>query len=94
MLCTHMLHTCCDVLGQSIESRSSAAAPQPAPPLSCSPGRASGRLPRRRKGADGKELSAGFGFVECSSEEVAKLALQQLQARALERAATPAVRLG
>jgi len=51
---------------------------------------ASGRLPRRRKGPDGKELSAGFGFVECSSEEVAKLALQQLQARGPERGAAPA----
>ena len=32
-----------------------------------------------RRGADGKELSAGFGFVECSSEEVAKAALRQMQ---------------
>lgn len=34
-----------------------------------------------RRGADGKELSAGFGFVECSSEEVAKAALRQMQVR-------------
>ena len=37
----------------------------------------------RRKGPDGKPLSAGYGFVECSSEDVAKIALAKLQARAL-----------
>ncbi|KAK9825631.1 hypothetical protein WJX81_001303 [Elliptochloris bilobata] len=37
-----------------------------------------------RKGADGKELSAGFGFVECSSEEVAKAALRQMQGSVLD----------
>jgi hypothetical protein len=37
----------------------------------------------RKKGPDGKPLSAGYGFVECSSEDVAKLVLAKLQARAL-----------
>ncbi len=32
-----------------------------------------------RKGPDGKPLSMGFGFVECSSENVAKAVLKQLQ---------------
>lgn len=32
-----------------------------------------------RKGPDGKPLSMGFGFVECSSEDVAKTVLKQLQ---------------
>ena len=32
-----------------------------------------------RKGPDGKPLSMGFGFVECSSEDVAKAVLRQLQ---------------
>ena len=32
-----------------------------------------------RKGSDGKSLSMGFGFVECSSEDVAKTVLRQLQ---------------
>lgn len=27
----------------------------------------------KKKGPDGKQLSAGFGFVECSSEAVAKV---------------------
>ena len=34
-----------------------------------------------RKGSDGKPLSMGFGFVECSSEGVAKAVLRQLQVR-------------
>ena len=34
-----------------------------------------------RKGPDGKPLSMGFGFVECSSEDVAKAVLKQLQVR-------------
>lgn len=34
-----------------------------------------------RKGPDGKSLSMGFGFVECSSEYVAKTVLRQLQVR-------------
>lgn len=33
----------------------------------------------RRKGPDGKLLSAGFGFVECSSEEVASAVIKALQ---------------
>ena len=33
----------------------------------------------KRTGADGKPLSAGYGFVECSSETVAKLTLRKLQ---------------
>ncbi len=33
----------------------------------------------KRKGPDGKALSAGYGFVECSSEEVAKIALAKMQ---------------
>lgn len=33
----------------------------------------------KRKGPDGKPLSSGFGFVECSSEEVAKIAIQKQQ---------------
>jgi len=32
-----------------------------------------------RKGPDGKPLSMGFGFVECSSEDVAKAVLKQMQ---------------
>lgn len=32
-----------------------------------------------RKGPDGKPLSMGFGFVECSSEDTAKAVLKQLQ---------------
>ena len=32
-----------------------------------------------RKGPDGKPLSMGFGFVECSFEDVAKAVLRQLQ---------------
>ena len=32
-----------------------------------------------RKGPAGKPLSMGFGFVECSSEAVAKTVLKQLQ---------------
>lgn len=34
-----------------------------------------------RKGPDGKPLSMGFGFVECSTEGVAKAVLRQLQVR-------------
>ncbi len=33
----------------------------------------------KRKGPDGKPLSSGFGFVECSSEDVAKIAIQKQQ---------------
>ena len=33
----------------------------------------------KRKGPDGKPLSAGFGFVECCSEEVAKLGISKIQ---------------
>ena len=33
----------------------------------------------KRKGPDGKPLSAGFGFVECSSEEVAKIGISKMQ---------------
>jgi hypothetical protein len=33
----------------------------------------------RRKGADGKLLSMGFGFVETDSEGAAKAAIQALQ---------------
>ncbi len=33
----------------------------------------------KRKGPDGKPLSAGFGFVECSSEEVAKIGVSKMQ---------------
>ena len=32
-----------------------------------------------RKGADGKPLSMGFGFVECSSESVAAAVIKKLQ---------------
>ena len=32
-----------------------------------------------RKGPDGKALSMGFGFVKCSSEDVAKAVVRQLQ---------------
>ena len=31
------------------------------------------------KGTDGKPLSAGFGFVECSSESVAAAVIKKLQ---------------
>ena len=37
----------------------------------------------KRKGPDGKPLSAGFGFVECSSEEVAKIGISKMQVRML-----------
>ena len=33
----------------------------------------------RKKGPDGKPLSAGYGFVECSSEAAAKAAVRALQ---------------
>lgn len=36
----------------------------------------------KRKGPDGKPLSAGFGFIECSSEEVAKIGIAKMQVRA------------
>lgn len=38
----------------------------------------------RRKGPDGKMLSAGYGFVECSSEEVAKEVIKKLQGTVLD----------
>lgn len=38
----------------------------------------------RRKGPDGKQLSAGFGFVECSSEAAAKAAVKALQGSSLD----------
>lgn len=38
----------------------------------------------RRKGPDGKQLSAGFGFVECSSEAAAKAAVKALQGSELD----------
>ena len=34
---------------------------------------------RQEKGKSGEQLSMGFGFVECSSEEVAKAVLKRLQ---------------
>ena len=34
----------------------------------------------RHRGPHGKLLSAGFGFVECSSEQCARAALKRLQA--------------
>ena len=40
----------------------------------------------KRKGPDGKPLSAGFGFVECSSEEVAKIGISKMQVRMLNSA--------
>ncbi|GAB4818001.1 hypothetical protein N2152v2_005047 [Parachlorella kessleri] len=38
----------------------------------------------KRKGPEGKLLSAGYGFVECSSEEVAKEVIKQLQGSLLD----------
>lgn len=38
----------------------------------------------KRKGPDGKLLSAGFGFVECSSDAAAKAAVKALQGTALD----------
>eukprot|EP00884_Botryococcus_braunii_P005166 jgi/Botrbrau1/14650/Bobra.0108s0011.1 len=38
----------------------------------------------KKKGPDGKYLSAGFGFVECSSEAVARIVLKKLQGSILE----------
>lgn len=38
----------------------------------------------KKKGPDGKVLSAGFGFVECSSEAAAKVAVKTLQGSALD----------
>ena len=37
----------------------------------------------RHRGPNGKLLSAGFGFVECSSEQAARAALKRLQASSL-----------
>lgn len=34
---------------------------------------------RQEKGKKGEQLSMGFGFVECSSEDVAKAVLKRLQ---------------
>lgn len=39
---------------------------------------------RQEKGKKGKALSMGFGFVECSSESVAKAVLKQLQGMELD----------
>lgn len=39
----------------------------------------------RRKDTDGKLLSMGFGFVECNSEEVARLVMQKLQGSMLDK---------
>ncbi|KAK9806736.1 hypothetical protein WJX72_000950 [[Myrmecia] bisecta] len=39
---------------------------------------------QRKKGPDGKMLSLGFGFVECSSEASAKLVIKQLQGSLLD----------
>jgi multiple RNA-binding domain-containing protein 1 len=33
----------------------------------------------KRKGPDGKQLSAGYGFVECSSEDAAKIVMKKMQ---------------
>jgi len=38
---------------------------------------------RQEKGPKGEALSMGFGFVECSSEDVAKAVLKRLQVRCL-----------
>lgn len=38
----------------------------------------------KKKGPDGKVLSAGFGFVECSSEAAAKAAVKALQGSTLD----------
>ncbi|BDA49748.1 Multiple RNA-binding domain-containing protein 1 [Coccomyxa sp. Obi] len=38
----------------------------------------------KRKGPDGNPLSSGFGFVECSSEDVAKIAIQKQQGSILD----------
>lgn len=38
----------------------------------------------KRKGPDGKMLSAGFGFVECSSESTVKAAVKALQGSSLD----------
>lgn len=38
----------------------------------------------RRKGPDGKPLSAGYGFVECSSEAAARAAVKALQGSTLD----------
>ena len=43
----------------------------------------------RHRGPNGKLLSAGFGFVECSSEQAARAALKRLQARPLFRQTVP-----
>ncbi len=39
---------------------------------------------RQEKGSKGEPLSMGFGFVECSSEDVAKAVMKRLQARLLK----------
>lgn len=39
----------------------------------------------KRKGPDGKPLSAGYGFVECSSEAVAKVVLRKLQVSTFQK---------
>lgn len=62
----------------------------PAPPRPCphSPCTAGGSVRAvkvaRKKGPDGKPLSAGFGFVECSSEAAAAAAVKALQGSALD----------
>jgi multiple RNA-binding domain-containing protein 1 len=38
----------------------------------------------RRKGDDGKLLSQGYGFVECSSEAVARAVVAKLQGSSLD----------
>ncbi len=47
--------------------------------VSAAGGRLHSACVARRKASDGKLLSMGFGFVECDSEEVAKVVLKQLQ---------------
>ena len=37
------------------------------------------KVAKRKDAKTGKMLSAGYGFVECSSEKVAKLAIEKLQ---------------
>ena len=37
------------------------------------------KVSKRKDAKTGKMLSAGYGFVECSSEKVAKLAIKKLQ---------------
>ncbi len=53
-------------------------------PTTCAGGSVRSVKVAKKKGPDGKMLSAGFGFVECSSEAAAKAAVKALQGSPLD----------